>query len=214
MGFAPSVNPDPYVQYYLDHCNYHLIVDIWHMYPPGTLSDWQWSELEDDVLAFCSDFAGYQDRVWIEPVNEREDHDLAAHIQTIVSAIRAAGYSYNIVVNKFGQSWWDMASIRDPLDKFWTGYHFYFDYWRLTDAKSEMTTALNLGLKVINTEVGADADEYPAFSQYEVDELNDFLIWCAQRDIWNTVWMRYGLGNYQAYKAYGLVNPLTEAPLV
>jgi hypothetical protein len=213
MGFAPSVNPNPYVQYYLDNCDYDLIVDIWHIYPPGTMSDSQWRDLEADVLAFCRDFAAYQDRIWIEPVNEREDRDLADHIQPIVSAIRNAGYTYTIVANKFGQSWRDMASIDDPLDKFWTGYHYYFDYWRVADAKADMTTALNLGLKLINTEVGADADEYREFSQYEVDELNEFLVWCAQRDIWNAVWMRYGLGNLQTYKNYGLVNPLTETHL-
>jgi predicted deacylase len=213
MGFAPSVNPNPYVQYYLDNCDYDLIVDICHMYPPGTMSDSQWRELEANVLAFCRDFAAYQDRIWIEPVNEREDYDLADRIQTIVTAIRDAGYTYNIVANKFGQSWRDMASIHDPLDKFWTGYHYYFDHWQVADAKADMTTALNLGLKLINTEVGADADEYREFSQYEVDELNEFLIWCAERDIWNAVWMRYGLGNLQTYKSYGLINPLSETAL-
>ena len=72
-----------------------------------------------------------------------------------------------------------------------------------------MQQALNLGLKIINTEIGADYNEANQFQSSEVARLNEFTQWCAQRDIGNTVWMRYGEENLPTYISMDLENPLT-----
>ena len=213
MSFNPNVNPDQYVQYYLDNCNYDLIVDLWHFYPPGTLSDSEWEEIESSWISFCARFSQYQNRIICEIANERQDSDLPAQTQEIIDAIRSNGYTFKILMNKWEHSWNQMASINDPLDKFYVGYHYYFNYWSVSSAKREMTNALELNLKIINTETGADTNEYREYDQSEIDELNEFDTWCEENGIGNTIWTRYGLGNYQTYKDFGLLNPLTDQTL-
>ncbi len=70
-----------------------------------------------------------------------------------------------------------------------------------------MQIALNLGLKIVNTEVGADCDEYSQFDSSEVAELNDFLNWCTAQGIANTVWMNENLNNMPRYQELNLTFP-------
>lgn len=206
MSIWYDVDPDPWVQYFLDNCDYQLIVDR-HMYPMASLTDSQWNDVRTWTLDVASTFSAYEDRLWIEPINERTNSDLASRLQTIVTAVRNAGYGHRILANKWDQSWSSMATINDPLDRFYTGYHFYFNSWSVSGAQSQMQTALNLNLKIINTEIGADYNEASQFSQSEVDEVNTFMDWCADRDIGNTVWMRYGLENLPKYQQLNLQFP-------
>ena len=70
-----------------------------------------------------------------------------------------------------------------------------------------MNTALSRGIKIISTEVGADFNEYRSFTSSTVGELNQFLTWCKEHGIGNTVWMNENLTNWPTYKALGLAFP-------
>ena len=198
----------PYVQYFIDHCNYDIIIDFYHQYPMAELTSTQLSEVISRGLAIAEHFNN-NPRIILEPVNERTNTNLPSQIQTFIDEIRDAGYTYRICVNKWEHSWDSFATINDPLDRFYTGYHYYFNSGAWSSAESQMTSALNLGLKLINTEIGADYNEYSQFSQSEVDRVNEFCNWCEARGIGNTIWMCYGEGNLPTYINLGLRNPLT-----
>jgi hypothetical protein len=192
MSISTGKSASAYVRYFFENCNHKLIVDFYHMYPPGTTTNSEWSTIQTEALALLSEFSNYQDRLYVELTNERYDSDFRSRIQTIVTAIRNAGYTANILADvhtsyRYSNLLADMRNINDPLDKFYTGQHFYFNQWTLSQAESFMQVGLNAGLKMINTEVGADANEVAYFDQNEVNALNNFLAWCADRGIGNTV---------------------------
>lgn len=198
----------PHVQYFIDHCDYDIIIDFYHQYPMGELSSAELNEVISRGLAIAEHFNN-NPRIILEPINERTNNDLPSQIQTFIDEIRDAGYTYRIIVNKWEQSWNSFAQVDDPLDEFYTGYHYYFTNGAWSSAESQMQQALNLGLKIINTEIGADYNEASQFQNSEVARVNEFTEWCAQRDIGNTVWMLYGEQNLPTYISMGLENPLT-----
>ena len=103
-----------------------------------------------------------------------------------------------------------MGAVTDPINRFYTGMHFYFNSWSVSGAITQMNYGINAGCKIINTEIGADSNEEGAFSQSEVDEVTQFMAWCADtehRIVGNCVWQRYGLQNYDTYQLYSLVWP-------
>jgi hypothetical protein len=206
---------DAMIQYFLDNCAYQLIV-CRHVYDPGgTLSDSQWQDVEDWTIDVCDTFDAYADRLWVEFVNECGQSNLGTKVQAVVTAARNAGYTHRLVANKWTQSWSSMA-INDPLGKFYSGMHFYFNSWSVNGAISQMNTAKSAGVQVFNTEIGADYNEEGGFSQSEVQEVNDFLAWCADsenRIVGNAVWMRYGLQNADTYTSLGLDWPEVSAPV-
>jgi len=198
----------PFIQYYLDHCDYYLIVDYYHQYPMDSLSSSMLTETTNKGLAIF-DAVGNNPRVMLEPWNERDNDDMPSQAQTFIDSMRSAGCNLPIVINKWDHSWSSMANINDPIDNFYTGYHYYFNSGGWSSAESEMTTALDLGLKIINTEIGADWDEYTQFDQSEVDRVTEFMAWCAPRGIGNTVWMYQGLGpNWNTYQQMNLEFPV------
>jgi len=202
---------DAMVLHYLTHCNYPLIV-CRHVYNPGgSYSNSDWTDAQAWTLDLLATFSTYQNRLMVEPVNECGDSDIATHLQTLVTAVRAAGYTAPIVANKWNQSWATMASVTDSLNRFYVGYHFYFNSWSVANAQAQMQTALDAGCKIINTEVGADYNEANAFSTSEVTALNQFNDWCYSHGISNLVWMRYGLQNSQKYTELGLAYPPLSA---
>ncbi len=194
------------IQYFLENCSYDLIV-CRHVYDPGgSLTSSDWAEIQNWIIEVAGTFSAYADRLYIEPVNECGDSNLGTRTQTLVTTFRNAGYTNPIVVNKWEQNWSSMA-ITDPLDKFYSGMHFYFNTWSVSNAQTQMGYAQAAGLKVINTEIGADSNEEGSFSASEVQEVNDFLGWCSDtehRTISNCVWMRYGLQNADTYDTLGL----------
>ena len=127
-------------------------------------------------------------------------------MQGLLDDIRDAGYTNMIVCNKWNTGW-SSSKLIDPLDNTYMGYHFYFNSWSVSGATSSMQEALNAGIKLINTEIGADFNEYSQFSSSEVQELNDFMAWCAQREIGNTVWMNENLNNWESYQDLGIDFP-------
>lgn len=200
----------PYVRYYLDHCNYDIIIDHYHQYPMGSLTSAQLTETTSRTLAIWNEF-GSNPRIKIEPWNERSNNDMPSQAQTFISNIRSAGCNYGIVIDKWDHSWSDMQTVSesDPLNQFYTGYHYYFTNGAWTTAEQQMQYALDRNLKIINTEIGADYNEAGQFQQSEVDRVNQFNAWCEQRGITNTVWMVYGEQNLPTYINMGLRNPLT-----
>jgi len=104
-------------------------------------------------------------------------------------------------VNKWNQPW---TVINDTANNNFQGYHFYFNSWSVSGATSQMETALSKGISIINTEIGADFNEYNSFTTETVEELNEFIAWCNDHRIGNTVWMNENLNNWQRYQELGL----------
>jgi len=203
---------DSMIQHYLNNCAYDLIV-CYHRYPIGSEGDWATCQAWAEDVA--NTFAAYPNRLWIEPINERNNANIATPLQAIINAIRSAGNNHRIVANKWEHSWSHMASISDSQDRFYTGYHYYFNSWSVNGATGSMQDAIAAGIdadRLINTEIGADYNEENQFSRSEVEEVNDFMDWCNDRDISNTVWQRYGLQNWDTYQSLGLQFPPVTPP--
>jgi hypothetical protein len=203
---------DAMIQHFLDNCAYDLIV-CYHRYPIGSEDDWPTCKAWARDVA--TTFSAYEDRLWIEPVNERNNavSNFITNVQDILDAIRGDGNTHRVVANKWtNHDWSDMASITDTEDRFFTGFHFYFDEGQWTTAEQQMQTALGLGLNLLNTEIGADSKEALEFSYSEVQRLNDFIEWCFNRSISNTVWQRYNLQNWDTYQNLGLTFPTLTVP--
>jgi hypothetical protein len=214
MSFNPewfSGKPHPYrsnyIQYFLDHCDYTVIVDRNHLYPPTEDSAKQaqenWETVENSIFEVLQTWPN-NNRVIVELINEYISTDFYPRMQDLVNQIRSAGYTNPILANKWNQQW---TAINDPLDNTYQGYHFYFNSWSVSGARSQMETALSKGLKIINTEMGADFNEYKSFTTQTVQELNEFLVWSKDNEIGNTVWMNENLNNWQTYQELGLDFP-------
>jgi hypothetical protein len=206
MSFNPEWfggKPHPYredlIQYFLDHCDYAVIVDRNHLYPPTEESAQEardnWQTVRNSLFEVLETWPN-NNRVAVELINEYVSNDFYPRMQELVDSVREAGYTNPIVVNKWNQPW---TVINDPLDNTYQGYHFYFNSWSVSGATSQMNTALSRGIKIISTEIGADYNEYRSFTTSTVEETNQFLEWCAERGIGNTVWMNENLDNWPRY---------------
>ncbi|MDQ1281278.1 MAG: hypothetical protein QG670_2543 [Thermoproteota archaeon] len=202
-----------YIQYFLDHCDYMIIVDRNHLYPPTEASAStarnNWATVKDSVFEVLEAWPN-NPRVAVELINEYISKDFYTRMQQLVTDIRAAGYTNPIVVNKWNQAW---TVINDPLGKTYQGYHFYFNTWSVSSAISQMKTALSKGIKLISTEVGAHYNEYNSFTTSTVDELSSFLSQCASLGVGNTVWMNENLNNWPCYQSLDLDFPAVGSPI-
>jgi hypothetical protein len=213
---AWSGGPHPYhenfVQYLLDHSDFTIIVDRNHLYPPteesATSARNNWATVRNSIFEVLEAYPN-NPRVMVELINEYVSSDFYSRMQSLVTEIRAAGYTNPIVVNKWNQAW---TTINDPLDNTFQGYHFYFNSWSPSGALSQMQTAQSKGIKLINTEVGADYNEYNSYTSATVSELNQFLSETANMGIGNTVWMNENLNNMPKYQQLNLDFPTVTAP--
>lgn len=214
MSFSPEWNSysrhayhASYVQYFLDHCDFTLIVDRNHIYPPTEDGAQEarnnWNIVENSIFEVLRAWPN-NPRVGVDLINEYVSSDFYSRMQDLVNDIRSAGYTNPIVVNKWSQSW---RVINDPMDNTYQGYHFYFNSWSVSGAVSQMENALSKGIKIINTEVGADFNGYRDFDSSEVRELNDFIQWCTDRGISNAVWVNENLMNWPRYEELGIDFP-------
>lgn len=215
----PIYMQDQYIQYFLDNCDAELIIEYYHKggYAYMTTSDWQTTTQRGIDLS--QKFSNYHNRIYLEPYNEKRNSDLGARTQDYVTALRNAGFTGGIVANVFWDSdrLLELANVNDPLDKFYVGQHIYLYaggelIWNLgggygNDAYAWMNEGLAAGLKIINTEVGCDANGQAYFTASRVQEFNQFLEWCYDKDIGNTVWLMYGDYDYPKYKELGLTFP-------
>ena len=215
---AWSGGPHPYhrefIQYYLDHSpsNWVIIVDRNHLYPPteasATSARDNWATVRNSLFEVLQAYPN-NPRVIVELINEYISSDFYTRMQNLVNEIRSAGYTNPLLANKWNQPW---TVINDPLDDTYQGYHYYFNSWSPSGAISQMQTAQSRGIKVINTEVGADYNEYSAYTTSTVDELSQFLSQCASMGIGNTVWMNENLNNMPRYQSLGLDFPTVTSP--
>jgi uncharacterized repeat protein (TIGR02543 family) len=214
LSFNPdwfSEKPHPYnasfIQYVLDHSDYMVIADRNHLYPPdeSTSSEARdnWVTVRASIFEVLETFPN-NSRVAIELINEYVSDDYDTRMQALITEIRAAGYTNGLVVNKWTTAW---HKFEDPLNNTYQGYHFYFNTWSLTGATSQLELALSRGIKVINTEIGADSGEASAFTPATVSELNSFLNQCASMGVGNLVWMNTNLDNWPRYRELGLHFP-------
>lgn len=218
MCFAPSfvgtTHPykSSYVQYFLDHCNYILIVEPNHLHPSNEAMSSKarsnWSTIKNNVYKVLSAYKN-NNRVVVELINEYVSSDFYTRMQSLVTEIRSKGYTNKLILNKFSQSW---KLVNDPLGKTYQGYHYYFNTWSVSGAISNIKLAKAKGIKLINTEIGADFNEYTAFSASEVSELNSFVSQCASLGIGNLIWMNANLNNYNKYQSLGWKFPVVASP--
>jgi hypothetical protein len=202
--------PHPYranfVQYFLDHSNFTIIVDRNHIYPPdesgATAFRANIATAKASVLEVCAAWPN-NPRIIVELGNEYVSSDFHTVFQDMINDVRAAGYKNSLLIDKWNTAW-NTCVFTDSQSNIYTGYHYYFNSWSLANAESQMQSALSLGLRIINTEIGADYNEASAFDLTEIAELNQFLAWCAARGIGNTVWMNENLSNWQRYQELGL----------
>jgi hypothetical protein len=135
-------------------------------------------------------------------------------MQSLVQVVRDAGFTNPLVVNKYSQPW---KVVEDPMNMTFQSYHYYFNTWSLSGAISNVKTALSMGIKLINTEIGASYNEYDHFSSPTVTELNSFLAQCASLGVGNIVWMNYNgeySNNYPRYQSLGLRFPTVSSPMI
>ncbi len=217
MSFNPTwmSGPHPYhaeyIQYFLDHTpsNWIIIVDRNHIYPPteqgAATFRTNLDVARNSILAVCQAWPN-NPRVWVEMGNEYVSTDFHTVFQNLINDVRNAGYTNTLVIDKWNTAW-STAVFNDPYDSVYVGMHFYFNSWSVSGAISQMKTAQNLGLKLVNTEVGADFNEASSFTSSTVDELNDFLRQCEDLGVGNTVWMNENLANWARYQQLSLVFP-------
>jgi hypothetical protein len=199
-----------YVQYFLDHSTYTVIIDRNHLYPAteesAQTARTNWNTVRTSVFEVLKTWPN-NPRVIVELINEYVSTDFYPRMQSLVEDIRASGYTNAIVVNKWNQSW---AILDDPLDNTYQSYHFYFNCWSPAGAISQMNTALAKGIKIINTEIGADYNEASSFTRDTVEELNEFMEWCRDQGIGNCMWMNENLNNWPRYQELSLAFPPTS----
>jgi hypothetical protein len=191
-GRLHPYNPN-YIQYFLDHCNYNIIVDRNHLWIGGSSGKEgsaeeariNWSTVRNSIFQVLEAWPN-NPRVMVELINEYVSSDFYTRMQSLVTEIRSAGYTNPIVANKWDQPW---TVIEDPLNNTYQGYHFYFNSWSVSGAMSQINTARSKGIKLISTEVGADYREHSYFTSSTVAELNSFLNRCSSLGVGNTVWM-------------------------
>jgi cell division septation protein DedD len=219
MSFNPewfTNKPHPYqasyIQYFLDHSDYMIIVDRNHLYPPNedsaSTARQNWETLKSSIFEVLKTWPN-NPRVAVELINEYVSNDFYVRMQHLVTEIREAGYTNPIVVNKWNQAW---TKISDPLDQTYQGYHFYFNSWSVSGALSQINIALGRGIKIINTEVGASFNEHNDFTTANVGYLSNFLAQCADLGVGNTIWMNENLNNWKTYTTLNLKLPTVTQP--
>ena len=198
-----------YIDFLLENTNFSVIVDGNHLYPATERSAREavihWAEVRNRVFQTLQLYPN-NSRVAVELINEYVRYDFYPRMQSLVTEIRSAGYTNPLVMNKWDQAW---TKIDDELNNTYQGKHFYFNSWEPAGAISNLQIALKLGIKLINTEVGASSDEYRLFNQANVDELKLFI---AQTQalivdnftVTNLIWMNNDSDNWQGYRQYGL----------
>jgi hypothetical protein len=198
-----------YVNYYLTHTpsNWYIVVDRNHVYPPteygASIARKNWSTVRSNIFNTLSTWKN-NPRVVVELINEYVSSDFYSRMQTLVNDIRNAGYTNKVVFNRWYTIPWKVVS--DSIGQTYQGFHAYFDCCGVSGVESSMQTAQSMGIKLLNTEIGADCKEYKYFSRSEVQTLNSFLSWSYGKGVGNLIWVNGDLWNWQTYKNLG-INP-------
>ena len=119
------------------------------------------------------------------------------HCEPEVDDIRANGYTNLLVLNQH------------TSDNEWTtigcdyyGKHFYMNNYTEAQFQGHMTNALNADcIPIVNTEMGAEADE-PPFTEAHVTELEADQAWLSARNYGYCIWMNKDMDNLTLGNGY------------
>lgn len=213
-----------YVQYFLDHWDGYIVLDVEHIYVyqgggPDAISQTFYNHLDEAMIEELARILPYNGnpRVGIELVNEYDitnpgqPNDFYSVAGRMASYLRNNGIINEINCNLPSQH----ASIvkTDPALES-QGYHFYFNSWNMTDAMAWINSTLAKGIRIINTEQGASSGEAGSFTPSNVAALSSYLSQCFNLGVGNFVWLNYGVTtNLSRYEELGLVMPRTVTPI-
>jgi hypothetical protein len=168
--FSPAI-----IQQVLDNSPYTVISDPNHTYPPGSIG---WNDY-DEVLSRCmeliDDFASYEDRFLLEPVNEMTISTHQQFFQDLINDLRAYGYVGWLVYNLLpGQGPQQPLTLNDPLNKTAGGFHNYFNTASVNYAMDWVNRFLSRNILCVATEIGSNWNEYREFTSTNVQKVVDF----------------------------------------
>ena len=189
-----------FIDYLLANTTFFIIVDGNHLYPPTEASAQDarnhWTDVRARIFQTLERYPN-NTRVAVELINEYASSDYNTRTQALIDEIRNAGYTNPIVTNKLNTAWFKFS---DPLNNTFQGMHFYFNSWSPAGAMTQMNTALSKGItNILNTEVGANYNEYKYYTQANVDALESFLSQSQALGISNCIWMNNDTVNWQGY---------------
>ena len=212
-----------YVDYILANSDLDVILDLNHVYYTNINGDFdvdggsQWildhmQQIVDWVVTVASWYPN-NSRVWFEPFNEYSFSDFWTLCQNVLDELRSRGIASWLIFNKWTQPW---STLNDPYDKYAVSYHYYFDksptqFWTAAGAIANMRLALNIGLRIVNTEMGANSNGGTAITVAEIAELNATLAWCHIQGIGCCLWNTNNVQDYAIMLDLGLVVPYSEA---
>lgn len=222
-SFSDVTNIADFARYYLQHCAYDLILDYYHEgintpLDPVTQLPWTINRAKE----LLSQLQGYEDRLWIEPCNERNNADLGTQAQQILASIRAANYRNKVLVIRYAPSTQPLNTWINSDPDFWSGIHPYMDYtgnyhqdpitgqWHYADppqsrAERAITTLNNMqaaGIKCLSTEFGAHTDEYNYYNAENVAATQYFINQLKVIGSNGTLWTLDGIRDYAVTKGY------------
>lgn len=149
-------------------------------------------------------------RILAEVINEYSLTDIWTRSQDALNKIRKVS-DISLIFNKWAQPW---TKLNDPLDKDYYSYHYYFNdpYWSPSKAEEDMQIALKLGLKIINTEIGANTKGGQSITAAQIAEVNQVLEWCNPKGIGNLLWNTTDDVDFAIMETLGLKLPVTAQP--
>jgi hypothetical protein len=204
-GSRPYI-PDA-IQQFLETTNKIAIVDCNHTYPQGSINNPS-STVLNSIISRCKElidkFSIYGRRFVIEPLNEYTGTNHASIMQQIVDSLRAYGYTGLILYNLLpGTGPQTPLVINDPLNNIAGGFHNYMNGSSVNYSMAFARKFSDIGVKCINTEIGASYNEYSDFNSINVNSVVDYfqqaydLGYMPNGDckVVNMLWMNHDIDN-------------------
>lgn len=185
-----------------------IVVDINHTYKEPSID---WNLITDNCLRVCEDFPIDEQhpenkRVFVEIANELGGSGTWNRVSNVAQIIKNAEHKHTLVWDKHWMSGWQDVHVD------YNGHHFYVDVWTrngrsLAQHQAMIEDGMNIGLKMLITECGAEADEAPYSSNSvnlfsdQIQKYYDIGVGCL---VWQNVWTK----NDADYQAKGLRMPV------
>jgi hypothetical protein len=214
MSIRPSWTEEshPYrpnlIQHYLENTpsDWIIIIDANHLtnWWQQAFDHWE-TGIKPRLSQVCEDFPDTS-RVWVELFNELDIGftEYYERAQDLIDYVRDEGFTHTLVVNKLYTSGFGWKLLNDPLNKIYQGYHPYFQSsLDRANAFNSIQTAVNMGIKIINTEIGANSNNPDQWTQSQVNALQEFTENCAQIGVGNCIWTSWGTDWYYELLSYG-----------
>lgn len=217
-GSSTRVWNPAYIDYFLAHSPYYIIIDRNHIYPPAGTADWV--KIRNQIYSDVLPRYGNNPRVGIEMTNEYYGLDVNTRFQDLEEEIRSDGYT-NILGNNNhphgGTQPWVNYDNLDPLRRTFQGMHFYFNQTTVSGAEWNINgpgQAISKGItSFCCTEVGANANETESlWTASQVSSLNQWLTWAKTMNVGTCIWMDRDVNHLAKYEAMGLQIPFYVNP--